>query len=92
MFKHSDGRVTYNDAIIKRCLNGTSWNGPLYLTREDAINNANQIKVEIKEFPFTPKTFYIDVLEEEVAKDDWIMWVAHPPQLDEVFEYYKKSN
>jgi hypothetical protein len=91
MFKHSDGRVTYNDAIIKRCLNGTTWNGPLYLTREDAIKNVNQIKVEVKEFPFTPKTFYIDVLEEEIEKHDWIMWVAYPPQLDEAFEYYKKS-
>ena len=92
MFKHADGRVTYNDAIIKRCLNGTSWTGPLFLTKEDSINNVNQIKVEVKEFPFTPRTFYIDVLEEEIAKDDWIMWVADPKQLDEVFEYYQRTN
>ena len=91
MFKHAGGRVTYNDSIVKRCLNGTTWTGPLYLTREDAINNVNKIEVEVRGFPFTPKTFYIDVLEEEIAKDDWIMWVAYPPQLDEVFEYYKKS-
>jgi hypothetical protein len=91
MFKHVDGRVTYNDSIIKRTQTGTCWNGPLYLTREDAINNINKIQVEVKEYPFTPKTFYVDVLEEEIEKDDWIMWVKDPSQLDEVFEYYKKS-
>ena len=57
VFKHSDGRATYNDSIIKRCPDGACWNGPLYLTREDAINNVNKIEVEIKGFPFTPKTF-----------------------------------
>jgi hypothetical protein len=88
VFKHNDGTVTYNSAIIKRCPNGTCWSGPLYLTREDAINNINLIKVKVKGFPFTPKTFYIDVIEEEIEKDDWIMWVKDPKQLDEVFEYY----
>ena len=88
VFKHEDGRCTYNDAVVKRCPNGTTWSGPLYPTREDAINNTNLIKVKIKSFPFTPKTFYIDVLEEEIQKDDWIMWVKDPKQLEELFEYY----
>jgi len=92
VFKHSDGRATYNDDVVKRSPNGTCWTGgPLYLTREDAINGVNRIKLEVKEFPFTPKTFYVDVIEEEIAKDDWIMWVKDQSQLDEVFEYYKKS-
>jgi len=91
LFKYTDGKVTYNSAIIKRCPNGITWNGSLYLTREDAINNTNRISsIEIKGFPFTPKTFYIDVLEEEIEKDDWIMWCKDPSQLDEVWEYYKK--
>jgi len=92
LFKHTDGKVTYVSALIKRCPNGTTWYGPLYLTREDAINNVNKIRssLEIKGFPFTPKTFYIDVLEEEIEKDDWIMWVKDITQLDEVWEYYKK--
>lgn len=92
VFKHSDGRATYNDALVKRGLNGACWTGgPLYLTREDAINGVNKIQVEIKEFPFAPRTYYVDVIEEEIAKDDWIMWVKDPSQLDKVFEYYKKS-
>lgn len=90
VFKDVDGSVTYNNAIIKRCPNGTCWSGPLFETREDAINNTNQIYVKVKEFPFTPKTFYIDVLEEEIKRDDWVMWVKDPNQLKEVFEYYER--
>jgi len=92
VFKDADGRVTYNSGIVKRTPNGGTWSGPLYLTREDAINDTNMIRssCEIKGFPFTPKTFYIDVVEEEIEKDDWIMWCKDPSQLDEVWEYYKK--
>jgi hypothetical protein len=88
----NDGRVTYSSALIKRCPDGVTWSGPFYLTREDAINGINRLgsSLEIKGFPFTPKTFYIDVLEEEIEKDDWIMWCKDPSQLDEVWEYYKK--
>ena len=94
LFKDKDGRVAYNSAIIKRCPDGTTWSGPIYMNREDAINDTNQFhsSLEIKGFPFTPKTFYIDVLEEEIKKDDWIMWVKDPKQLDEVWEYYKKPD
>jgi len=90
LFKYTNGRASYGQAIVKRCPDGSCWSGPLYLTREDAINNINKIQVEVKEYPFVPKTFYVDVIEEEVKKDDWIMWVKDPSQLDEVFEYYKK--
>lgn len=92
LFKEADGRVTYNGALRKVTPNGITWSGPIYMTKEDAINNVNRFNssLEIKGFPFTPKTFYIDVLEEEVAPDDWIMWVKDPSQLDEVWEYYKK--
>ncbi len=92
IFKDKNGKYTFSDAIIKKCPNGTCWHGLLYLTREDAILGVNGISCsqEIKQFPFVPKTFYIDVLEEEVAKDDWVMWCKDPSQLDEVWEYYKK--
>jgi hypothetical protein len=88
VFKQENGDVTYNDSIIKRCPNGTTWTGPLYLTREDAIDNINMIRVKVKSFPFTPKTFYVDVLEEEIKQDDWIMWMKDPKQLDKILEYY----
>lgn len=88
VFKHEDGNVTYNDAIIKRYPDGTTWSGPLYRTREDAIAGINMIRVKVKSFPFTPKTFYVDVLEEEIKQDDWVMWMKDAKQLDEVLEYY----
>ncbi len=92
LFKNSDGSVHYINAIVKRTPDGLTWTGSFYLTREDAIDNKNRIgsKLEIKGFPFTPKTFYIDVLEEEIEKDNWISWCKDPSQLDEVWEYYKK--
>lgn len=92
LFKKADGRVTYNGALRKVTPNKVTWSGPIYITREDAINDVNRFhsSLEIKGFPFTPKTFYIDVLEEEIEKNDWIMWVKDPSQLDEVWEYYKK--
>lgn len=90
------GRAYYIDAIVKKAPNGNTWTGPLYLTREDAISgNANgdpSLNIGcshlIKSFPFKPKTFYIDCLEEEIAKDDWIMWVKDPKQLEAVWKYY----
>jgi hypothetical protein len=56
----------------------------------------------IKEFPFQPKTFVIDVHEKEYRKNKdgsmveedgggwWESWLADPKQLDEVWEYYNK--
>jgi hypothetical protein len=44
----------------------------------------------VKSFPFVPKTFYIDVRDVEVAKDDWESFVIDPSQLEEVWEYYDK--
>lgn len=94
LFKDGEGKVTTVYAIVKRSPDGTTWTGPFYPTREDAINNVNRLNStqEIKGFPFTPKTFYIDVLEEEIEKGNWISWCKYPSQLDEVWEYYKKPD
>jgi hypothetical protein len=45
----------------------------------------------IKSFPFTPKTFYIDVRDVEIAKDDWESFIVDPSQLEEVWKYYDKE-
>lgn len=42
----------------------------------------------IKAFPFTPKTFYIDVTRKEIAKDDWVHTIKDERQLKRVFAYY----
>ena len=58
----------------------------------------------IKEFPFTPKTFYIDVYREEYDADkhgvdcdytqcgdgDYVYFISDMDQMNEVWEYYEK--
>lgn len=95
VFKHGkDSQAYYIDAIVKKTQNGICYSGHFYLNREDAINENKSKRITcrggIKKFPFKPKTFYIDVLEEEIAKDDWVMWVKNPKQLDRVWKYYDK--
>jgi hypothetical protein len=44
----------------------------------------------VKAFPFTPKTFYIDVTEVEEPKDNWTFYIKNEKQLEKVFKYYDK--
>lgn len=87
-----DGRPYYIDAIVKRDQRGITWSGRAWLNEEDWLNGDRSKMIDkrgyIKSFPFTPKTFYIDVKDVEVAKDDWESFVVDPSQLDEVKEYY----
>lgn len=78
LFKEN-GKSYYLDAIVWRTQNGSTWCG----TTEEGYTSRQYVK-----FPFTPKTFYIDVIEYEVSKDDWEFKIKDPEQLKEVFEYY----
>ena len=87
-----DGEVYYIDAIVKRDQNGTCWTGRCWINEED-YKTGDQSKMissrgYIKSFPFTPKTFYIDVKDVEIEKDDWESFMVDPSQLDEIKEYY----
>lgn len=90
-----DGKPYYIDAIVKRDQNGTCWNGFAWLNEEDykTGDRSKMIgkKGYIKSFPFTPKTFYIDVKDVEIEKDDWESFVVDPSQLNEIWEYYDKD-
>jgi hypothetical protein len=94
LFKGKSGKCWYIDAIIKRTDNGHCWSGSFWLSKEDYLAGDRSKMIGssqyIKSFPFEPKTFYIDVVEEEVAQDDWEMWLKDPAQLDEVFQYYDR--
>ncbi len=94
LFKYPDGSVEYVDAIVKRTQNGTTLSGNFWLSKEDYLQGDKNRQIsnsqKIKGFPFKPKTFFIDVIEEEVAPDDWEMYLANPEQLEEVWEYYEK--
>jgi len=93
MFKDGkDGRPYTIDAIVKRDQNGVTWSGFAWLSEEDYKSGDRSKMIGkrgyIKSFPFTPKTFYIDVKDVEVAKDDWESFIVDPSQLDAVREYY----
>lgn len=44
----------------------------------------------IKQFPFKPKTFYIDVIEEEIQPWCFEFYIRNDNDLKDVFEYYDK--
>ena len=87
-----DGEAYYINAIVKRDQNGVCWSGRCWVNEED-YKTGDQSKMVrsrgyIKSFPFTPKTFYIDVKDVEIEKDDWESFMVDPSQLDEIKEYY----
>jgi len=94
LFKGKSGKCWYIDAIVKKTQNGQCWSGSFWLSKEDYLagdrSKMVSCKQYVKSFPFIPKTFYIDVIEEEVAKDDWEMYLKSPKQLEKVFKYYDK--
>ncbi len=94
LFKHKGGVVTFTDAIVKETQDGTRFSGWFWLSKEDYLTGNKDLMVsnsqKINGFPFTPKTFYVNVIEEEVKPDDWEMYLKDTKQLDEVFEYYQK--
>lgn len=95
LFKSKGGKCWYVDAIVKKTQNGSCWNGSFWLSKEDYLRGDKSKIIGschyVKSFPFEPKTFYIDVIEEEVAKDDWEMYLKDPNQLEDVFKYYDKK-
>jgi len=89
VFKNDkDSKPYYLDAIVFRDQNGSCFTG----TVED-ISSAQYIRT-----PFTPKTFYIDVISNEVEKDDetklcpgsgwWHSTIKDTSQLEEVWKFY----
>lgn len=95
LFKSKSGKCWYVDAIVKKVVQtGQCFSGAFWLSREDYLAGDKTKKIGcahyVKSFPFTPKTFYIDVVEEE-AKDDWEMYVKDVKQLNKVWRYYDRK-
>lgn len=83
VFKDSpDGRPYYIDAYVKKTPNGHCWSGTLSLK-----DGRNISRCYIKD-PSNMPTITIAVLEKEVSKGDWLMWVEDEAQLDELAKYY----
>jgi len=98
VFKGKDNKAYFIDAIIfNGDIGGAFSGGDIELSNGETVGSVQHIK----KFPFTPKTFYIDVTDrrwktkeekEEFPDGDW--WthtIKDEKQLDEVFEYYNKK-
>lgn len=85
IFKDEDGTASYIDAVIYRDEKGCCFHTSRVLYSKGKIN------LKIKSFPFTPKTFYIDVVGEDYNADNepQVYRVKDENQLIELFEYYK---
>jgi len=87
LFKESENSDPYYlDAIIWKNQHGHTYTGSALLEGKKILS-----RQYVKEFPFEPKSFTIDVNEKEVSKDDWEFYVKDPKQLEEVFKFYKKK-
>lgn len=87
LFKNnSDGKCYYLDAISFKTGN-SSWSTEHVKLPDGSTIGSRQY---VKSFPWKPKTFYINVIETEVAKDDWEFSIEDVAQLDEVWAYYDR--
>ena len=79
-----DGEPYYLDAIVWKDTKGHTWNGSALMPDGRRILGRGGIK----SFPFTPKTFYINIEDVEVAPDDWEFRLVDLDQLEPVKKYY----
>lgn len=83
-----NGEPYYLDAITWKTQTGSTWGGRAWLDDTQTIPISS--RQFIQGYPFTPKTFYVDVIEKEVAPDDWEFYVKDIRQLNKVWKYYMK--
>jgi hypothetical protein len=88
LFKETiEGKPYYLDAVIFKNQKGVTWSSNNTIMKDGSRLRSRQY---IKGFPFKPKTFYIDVIEEEVEKDDWVFFIKNERQLNSVWKYYDR--
>lgn len=104
IFKDNTGAY-YLDAIVFEGENGNRFtSGSVDLPEKAKTINGLKIGSSqyIKEFPFEPKTFYVNVIETEWTDKEqtkqkngggwWTSIIKDETQLNDVFEYYKTPN
>jgi hypothetical protein len=92
-----EGKPYYIDAVVFKGQSGCCFTGNSVTLKDGSIIRSRQY---IKSFPFTPKTFYIDVIETEWADENkteekagggwWTSVVKDEKQLKAVWKYYDK--
>jgi hypothetical protein len=84
VFKLDERGAYYIDAIV--------WKSQLpHYTFTGSVDGI-QSRQFLKGFPFTPKTFYIDVISTEISPSVVEHHIKDPRQLDKVWKYYKKPD
>jgi hypothetical protein len=90
-----DGRAYYLDAIVFKDQDGHTFTNSSpdavfgnFLLRTDYVVSTVGSAQYIKNFPFKPKTFYIDVISKETKKDWWEHEVKDHNKVTDVFNYY----
>jgi hypothetical protein len=105
LFKYPDGKCSYVDAIFwKGEEDWDTFTGRVYIDNKDfeLIGSSQYVK-----FPFTPKTFYIDVVRIPIEKEEaerrgmhfiegdknecYYSILKNAKQLERVFKYYDKK-
>ena len=84
VFKNNDEKPYYLDAIVWKNQNGSTYTGSVFNSKNEKITSSQIIKI-----PFIPKTFYVNVIDYEIAKDDWESYIEDETQLKEVWKYYE---
>lgn len=98
VFKQEDGRAYFIDAIVfDGDIGGRFTGNGVSMHNDEKIGSVQYIK----SFPFKPKTFYIDVIDQrwkdknetqfDSDGDWWTHTIKDENQLKEVFEYYDKK-
>jgi len=89
VFKHGkDGKPNYLDAIVWRDVqDDCNFTGRVLNSKNEYVTSSQDIKL-----PFTPKKFYIDVIETEIAPGDNVYYIKDESQLKEVWQYYEKRD
>lgn len=92
LFTYEDG-VGYSDALVMvehdgNHINGSFWENIVHFIMDDESKKIGS-SLDIKGFPFIPKTFYINVFKKEInGKTEYFM--KNSKQLEEALTYYKK--
>lgn len=89
LFKADNGPTYYLDAISFKP-KGESYS--MHISSGVKLTDGSVIgsRQWVRWFPFTPKTFYVDVIQKEIAKDDWEYFIKDERQLRSVFKYYDR--
>lgn len=87
-----NGKAYYIDAIVNKDKKGMYWSGFFWLSKDDfESGDRNKMvgkKAYVKSFPFTPKTFYLDVIDVKISKNHFETFIKDPKQLEQVWDYY----